>query len=277
MVPLNIASLSSSSTYGNAYIVWEDSKRPILIDCGMSLKRMVASLEALGMTPRDLAALFITHEHSDHVRALCLKNPLPEKYHIPVYASRGFWEWYLNYRGYRIDLSLVNVVESGQRVRTEGYRVQAFSKPHDALDPLGFIVEGSTGRVCFVMDLGHVPYPLEALLRGTEYLFFESNHDVDMELRSGRPRPLIDRVLGAQGHLSNTQAADSISRLATKDTREIVLCHLSIDCNSPEVALTAVQSGLKRAGLSPVLSVAPPGELAVYGSGRAVSHSRASS
>jgi len=260
-----IASLSSSSVYGNAYLVWEDQERPILIDCGLSLRRLRRCLEALGMEPEDVAALFITHEHTDHVKAMCLKTPIAEKFGIPVYASRGFWKWYRAYYGIYIDPSLVKPVEHNQRIKIAGYSVQAFSKPHDAEEPLGFIVQGSCERAAFVMDLGHVPPGLSSLVRGVENLVFEANHDVEMEKASGRPAALIARVLGSLGHLSNTQAAVALSGLVTRDTKQVILAHLSIDCNTPELARHAVEMSLARAGLSPEVKVAPPGGLAVYG------------
>lgn len=262
-----IASLSSSSTYGNAYLVWEDSKRPILIDCGVSLRRLTTSLKDLGMTPRDLACILITHEHADHVKAMCLKTPIGQRFGIPVYGSRGFWTWYEEYYPGHFDASLRKVVEPGQRIKLDGYGIQAFLKPHDARDPLGFIIEGESERAAFVMDLGHVPPGLISLLRGIERLVFESNHDVEMEKSSGRPWPLILRVLGANGHLSNVQAAQAISEIVTRDNKEVILAHLSLDCNTSELALETVKNVLSRKGLNCRISVAPACEMKVFHGG----------
>ena len=89
---MQIASLSSSSTSGNSYVVWDDGCRPILVDCGVPIRRLVSSLNEFGILPEDVAGIFITHEHSDHVRAMCLVTPLAQKYRIPVYAALGFWD-----------------------------------------------------------------------------------------------------------------------------------------------------------------------------------------
>jgi phosphoribosyl 1,2-cyclic phosphodiesterase len=114
------------------------------------------------------------------------------------------------------------------------------------------------------MDLGHVPDSIERVLTGLTHLVFESNHDVQMERESGRPYYLIRRVLGDLGHLSNGQAAESLSRMVTADTRQVILAHLSIDCNTPEIAKDAVGASLSSAGRNVALHTAPPGELAVY-------------
>lgn len=255
-----VASLSSSSTYGNAYVVWDENARPVLIDCGLSLKRMVSGLGCLGFRPQDVQALFITHEHSDHVKAMCLKHPFPERYQIPVFSSRGFWNWYLAH-GTHIDSALIRTVSHLQRVKLDGVQVMAFRKPHDAAEPLGFIVESSSGKTALVMDLGHLPGQLEGLLRDSTCLVLESNHDVDMEISSGRPWPLVQRVIGEYGHLSNDQASGALERLVTKNTKAVVLAHLSIDCNTPEKALCSARKALRS---ETGLYVCPAGEVNVF-------------
>lgn len=262
---MRLASISSSSTRGNAYLVWGGSSRPVLIDCGISIRRLVCALRELGMEPRDLAGLFITHEHSDHIGAMCLATPVAQKFGIPVYSSQGFWRWYREKRGYHLDPSLVRVISHGETAVVGGTSVTAFAKPHDAAEPLGFVVEIEGERASFAMDLGHVPEPVERMLHGSEYLVFESNHDVEMERNSGRPLYLIRRVLGNLGHLSNDQAGEALSGLVTRGTREVVLAHLSIDCNTPEMAVGVVSSCLSRCGKSCKVSAAPAGSLAVYG------------
>lgn len=262
---MHIISLSSSSNHGNAYIVWEGSKRPLLIDCGMSLRRLVQGLSAVGMVPEDLAGVFITHEHIDHVRAMCLKTPFPQKFGIPVYASAGFWTWFNACQCSYIDPCLINCVKNGWKGSIAGYTVQAFLKPHDAKEPMGYRVDGSSSSAGFVMDLGYVPPQVEGVLKGAEYLVFEANHDIDMEINSGRPRFLIQRVMGELGHLSNDQAADSLSRLVTSETKQVILAHLSMDCNCPETAVEVVGQKLSQLGHCPDLAAAPPGSVAAYG------------
>jgi phosphoribosyl 1,2-cyclic phosphodiesterase len=216
------------------------------------------------MEPRDVAGMFITHEHSDHIRSMCLRTPAPQRFEFPVFASPGFWKWYDGRLARYIDPELRRVLVPGQSVQVSGMTVQAFSKPHDAADPLGFVVESQGERAGFVMDLGHVPERLETILRGLDHLVFESNHDVEMERNSGRPWFLIRKVLGDLGHLSNEQASTSLVNIVTAGTRQVILAHLSVECNTPEMARDAVLSALAAAGKRPAIHTAPPGDLAVY-------------
>ena len=260
---MQIASLSSSSTSGNSYVVWDDGCRPILVDCGVPIRRLVSSLNEFGILPEDVAGIFITHEHSDHVRAMCLVTPLAQKYRIPVYAAPGFWDWYSSY-SCRLDKDLMRTIKAGEVVQVSGASVKAFRKPHDALEPLGFVVECGGEAAGFAMDLGHVTQEVEDCLTGLDHLVFESNHDVDMEKNSGRPWHLIRRVLGRLGHLSNDQAAEALSRIVTSGTRQVILAHLSTECNTPEIAKRVVSQSLKRSGKSPSVHVAPAREIALF-------------
>ncbi len=259
-----IATLSSSSTRGNAYLAWDDNTRPILIDCGISIRRLVRGLDHLGMKPEDIGGLFVTHEHSDHISAMCLVTPVAEKFRIPVYSSPGFWSWYQDKVGRHIDSALIRAIRPGETVCLGGISVRAFAKPHDAVEPLAFTVESGGQRAAFVTDLGYVPEAIQEGMAGSDYLVFESNHDVDMERNSGRPIYLIRRVLGNLGHLSNDQAGESLARLVTPRTRKVVLAHLSIDCNTPEIAQQAVSGRLLQEGKCCHVAVAPPGDVAIF-------------
>lgn len=265
VIVMRIFSLSSSSSYGNAYVVWEDSKRPLLIDCGLSLRQLVNALTEIGLSPEDIAAIFVTHEHSDHVRAMCLKTPFAQKFNIPVFASFGFWKWFQARHPGCLDPCLVHCIEDQQRVEISGYTVHGFLKPHDANEPMGYRIDGVSSSVGFAMDLGYVPPSVKNLLRGIEYLVFEANHDVEMEINSGRPRFLIQRVMGKFGHLSNDDAADALSRLVTPYTKQVILSHLSIDCNCPEIAERVVGDKLKACGYKPDIKVAPARGVSGFG------------
>jgi phosphoribosyl 1,2-cyclic phosphodiesterase len=229
------------------------------------MRRLVNALADIDLAPQDIAAVFITHEHSDHIKAMCLKTPFPQKFKVPVFASPGFWEWFRARHGSCIDPSLVHCIEHNGRVNIAGYTVHGFRKPHDAREPMGYRVDGTSSSAGFVMDLGHVPSSIDQLLRGIEYLVFEANHDVEMEINSGRPWSLIRRVMGKLGHLSNDEAADALSRLVTPSTKQVILTHLSIDCNCPETALKVVSDKLEACGHKPGIRVAPPRGVSAFG------------
>jgi phosphoribosyl 1,2-cyclic phosphodiesterase len=262
---VHIASLASSSGGGNAYLVWSKSSRPVLIDCGISLRKLTGCLAEIGMSPKDVCALFVTHEHTDHVKSLCLKNPVAQKFGFPAYASPGFWQWYFSRLGTsRLSKEYVKCISPMETVTVDNMRITALAKPHDAREPLAYLFECEGERTGVVMDLGYFPEHLVSALRGVENLVFEANHDVGMERNSGRPYYLIKRVLSDRGHLSNEQSGEALSMIVTSNTKKVVLAHLSEDCNTPERAKTTITTYLKKTGVSPVIEVAPARTMKVF-------------
>lgn len=250
-----IVSLASSSVYGNAYLIGWGSTY-LLVDCGVSLRRLEQSLASLGVAPQSLAGIVLTHEHGDHIRALQLKTPFSTKYNLPVYAPRELWAASL--RGLTGIQGHVLTADSTQQIGC--LQVSAYGKSHDAIRPLMFRVTAPDG-VCaaVVTDLGEVTQEVYRGAQNADYLIFESNHDRQMELDSGRPYMLIRRVLGRFGHLSNDEAGSALAELVGERTRGIMLAHLSLDCNRPELAVRTVTPYLRRAGFSGLLTVAPAG------------------
>lgn len=265
---LAFASLASSSVYGNAYLI-SGAGSSVLIDCGLSRRGLEQGLAHLGVPPASLGAIFITHEHTDHTRSLCLKTSFAEKHRIPVFAGREVWRTF-GY-GYGLCAELREEVEDGDEVAVGDLRIAALDKPHDSVEPLCYRVSLATQdwhSVAVVTDLGHLPRTLGESLRGASALILESNHDVGMEQTSGRPWHLIQRVLGNLGHLSNEQAAEAALRLATPATTQITLAHLSLDCNRPDLALEAVEESLRRRGLVPSVEALPAGGISrIYHTG----------
>lgn len=262
---LSFWSLSSSSTFGNAYLIENSSGTRILIDCGVPLRRLEAALLDLGVAPETLSAVFITHDHTDHVRALTPKKPFAARHGIPVYATGAFWEsWRFDWHDSLGELA--ETIEPGRPVCVENagnsatgpLRVIAVEKPHDAPCPVGYIIEGGKERLAVLTDLGHMPENIIRAAHGVDHLIIESNHDRDMELRSNRHWYLKQRVLGPRGHLSNDQAADALKAIVTASTKTVLLAHLSLECNLPDLAQNTAASALSRTGFGGRLLVAPP-------------------
>jgi phosphoribosyl 1,2-cyclic phosphodiesterase len=248
-------SLSSSSVFGNSYYVETPDGVRLLLDCGVPLRRLERCLAIIGVEPSSVTALFITHGHRDHTAALDLKHPFAQRYRIPVYATGGFWR--TSGAKTHLEPDLRRHVVPGRPVDLGRCRVEPFLKPHDAAEPVGYTVRSSGRALSIATDLGCVPESVSDAVKDSDYLILESNHDRDMELNSGRSRRLIERVLSDVGHLSNDQAARALSRVVSRRTRLVLLSHLSIECNTPDLALRAA-----RAALSPrcdtVIEVAPP-------------------
>ncbi len=251
---LHYRSLASSSRYGNAYLV-RSPQRCVLIDCGMPCRRLEEALSACGVSPVSLDAIFVTHEHGDHIRALALKRPFSHRHQIPVYGPSDFWRLWAN-KGWCCRYS--QVIEPGQTLELGDMEISCFGKPHDTVQPVGYQVQTRHERLAILTDLGHLPAAVVPWLRGNEHLVLESNYDPQLQESSGRPRSLIERVTGERGHLSNPQAAGALLDLVTSTTQTILLAHLSLDCNTPGRAATSARRALDQVSFSGRLAVAPP-------------------
>lgn len=233
----------ASGSSGNAAVVSSDGVH-ILLDAGISCRRIVTGLRALGLEPEALSAVLITHTHSDHIGGLAV---FAGHYDVPIYASRVTRDS-LERRipGIRGHLRVLEEEASFGPVT-----VTPFPTSHDAPGSQGYRV----GDVGVLTDTGYVTPAAEEALLGAPLLLLEANHDVET-LRAGPyPYPLKQRILGDEGHLSNDAAAAFARECALAGTREIVLAHLSKENNTPNLALDAVGGALE--GLDVTLSVAP--------------------
>ena len=259
---IRYTSLASSSAYGNAYLV-EGGGTRLLIDCGARQRRLVADLARLGVDPATLDAVLLTHEHADHTYGLGLRRPLAAGHGVPLYAHPDVWRHCAAAQNYleRAGLSLSDelYLRPGAHLTIGAMTVIPFRTPHDAVCSLGFVIACGHQRLGLATDLGHVSAEVADNLCGCTHLVIESNHDRRLELDSGRPWPLVQRVLGANGHLSNRQTADALADLVGGMTRSILLAHLSLDCNRPELALTAAGGRLRASGWRGSLWAAPAG------------------
>ncbi len=250
-------SLASCSKAGSAYLIQGGDGTRVLVDCGLGIRRLEARLREAGAEPGSLDGVLVTHDHGDHVAALRLVNPFTRKYAVPLYASRSLIRTLSLGSEHHRRLGETVPVRAGKLFRVGGFDVVPFAKSHDAPEPLGFLLSDAEASLAVVTDLGKVDRETVRLLGGATHLIFESNHDVDLELNSGRPYHLIRRVLGEHGHLSNEQAGMALAAIAGADTRMVLLAHLSDECNTPELAWRTVSGYLDKAGYAGGLSVAP--------------------
>ncbi len=267
---MRFCSLASSSKAGSAYLIEGGDGTRVLVDCGLGIRKLEARLWEAGANPDSLAGVLVTHDHADHVGALRLRHPFTAKHLVPLFGSRTLIES-LGYdwgTGRSRALGETQAVRAGRTFRVGGLEVTAFRKSHDAPEPLGFLLTDGVEQVAVATDLGVVGRDLVSLLRGSTYLIFESNHDVEMEINSGRPVHLIRRVLGDHGHLSNEQAGEALARIVGPETRMVLLAHLSDECNVPELAHATVSRYLEEAGYGRGLGIAPMfGRSCLFGDG----------
>ncbi len=239
---LRICILGSGSSGNCTYIA--SASTAILIDAGLSARTIVQRLESIGASVEGVRGICVSHEHSDHTTGL---RVLHQKRGIPLYANRGTAEALGRDDDLR-DLSW-NVFTTGSPFTVGDISVEPFSVPHDAYEPVGFVVHCGTSRVGVVTDMGTATTLVRERLRGCRALVVESNHDEQM-LRDCQNRPwhLKQRILGRQGHLSNQSAAALLVEIASPQLDIVFLAHLSKDCNTPELARQTTHDTLFKAG-----------------------------
>ena len=239
----------ASGSSGNA-LVLNGSGGRVLVDAGISCRRIAQSLTALGLELRDLDAILITHTHSDHISGL---QTLLKRTDCPVYAAPAAGRDLLR----RLVLLAGRLRDAEGTFSVRDCAVTAFPTSHDSPGSCGFRFDTPDGSFGLLTDSGVVTPEAEAVLPGVALAVLEANHDVET-LRSGPyPYYLKRRILGPEGHLKNEDAAAFAVTLARAGAREIVLAHLSRENNTPAMALRAAETALRAAGLSPRLSAAP--------------------
>ena len=237
----------ASSSSGNSALV-RCGNTALLLDAGISARRVVQSLALLGMTPDALDAVLITHEHSDHVSGIAT---LTKKYAIPVYASRGTAHFLPQAAG------ALRIFDAGDIFAVGELEIHSFRTSHDAADSVDYRIDAPDGSLGALTDTGYVTDAAARTLEGVDTLLLEANHDVEM-LKSGPyPYHLKRRILGEHGHLSNHAAADFALHCVKHGTTDILLAHLSAENNTPEAAEYTVARRLQADGCSVRLGVAP--------------------
>jgi phosphoribosyl 1,2-cyclic phosphodiesterase len=237
--------LGSGSSGNCAYL--ETPETRLLIDAGLSGRQIRQRLLGLGRAPESLTGILVTHEHTDHTQGL---GVLAGKLNLPVYCNRLTCEAIERQLQTRLEF---RVFATGASFAVGDVEVDTFTVPHDASDPVGFLVRTTAGRIGFLTDLGHATKLILERVRGANALLLETNHDVQL-LHDDVKRPwsVKQRILSRHGHLSNDAAAQVAEEVVSAELRHLFLGHLSRDCNRPELACRVVGESLRRAGATHV-------------------------
>jgi len=231
---MRFASLGSGSK-GNATLI-QNNSTTIMVDCGFSVRETEKRLERLNQAPSDITALFVTHEHGDHIRGV---GPFARKYNLPVCMTRGTAKW--NGLGEIPNLRYISVEEN---IEIGDLCINSYTVPHDANEPCQFIFTTNKSRFAMLTDVGHCTQYIKEQLKNCDALLLECNHDRTMLFNGTYPTSLKERVAGLYGHLSNEQASELLNEIQHDKLLSVSVAHVSEKNNSKELALKCLQSVL---------------------------------
>ncbi len=231
---INIASGSK----GNCTVI-QTSETTLLLDCGLGINELVKRLNNVGIDPKQINAIIITHEHGDHIKGL---QSFTRRFKKPIYAHADIWQ--------NLEKNIGDIANTCERSFTSlpfiigNIQISPFCVSHDSLNCQGFSFTCGKAKFSYATDLGYVSGEVFNNLVGSKLIFIEANHDLEMLKNSFYPAYLKARIKSNNGHLSNNQCADAIVALARTGTRFFALCHLSENNNTPELAFGTVANAL---------------------------------
>lgn len=226
-----LASLGSGSK-GNATLI-ASREALIMVDCGLGIRDATARMARLGIVPSALDAILLTHEHGDHIKGV---RSFARRYDLPVYGTAGTWVG-----GKLNDIHDYRFIVPEKKFSIADLEIDPITVPHDAREPVQFVVNAGQHRIGLLTDLGHITPHIQQRFAGCDALFLECNHDLRMLAEGPYPPMLKRRVGGNWGHLANTQAKALLAYWGTDRLQHIIAAHLSDKNNRPELAIDALR------------------------------------
>lgn len=234
---MKLCSIASGSSGNCIYVGNTDTH--LLVDTGISKKRIEESLEKLGVAGNELHGILVTHEHSDHIQGL---GVFCRKYHIPIYATKGTIQGILQCKTVGdVPEKLFREIKSDMEYTLGSMCIKPFAISHDANQPTGFRIEDGEKKVAIATDLGQYDDYIIGKLKQLDAIVLEANHDTHMLEVGPYPYYLKQRVLGCQGHLSNELSGRLLCQILHPNLKHIILGHLSRENNFPELAYETVK------------------------------------
>ncbi len=235
----------ASGSEGNCALVEDSQGNGILVDAGISMRRIGNHLAEIGRGFERILAILISHEHSDHLRGAAV---LARRMDLPIYASEGTITLVKRHLPHYTRFFSLN----GHVLQFGELRIEAFPVTHDASETMGFAITEGDRKLSIATDLGHVDLVTMEYLKDCDALIIEANHDLNMLIEGPYPWDLKQRIKSHHGHLSNAQAAEALTKVAGPRLKQVVLAHLSQENNRPDLALKEVKTQLSKAGISHV-------------------------
>ncbi len=231
---LNFYSLFSGSS-GNSLLVHTEHTH-ILVDAGVSSKKIESALQELAIDPSTLDGILITHEHADHVQGL---GTFAKKFHVPVFVNQKTLDAMPKQKE-KIAEEQIHLFTNEEKFEINDLQIKPFAIPHDAINPCGFNICKDNKKMSIATDIGHMTNGIIKNLENSDFILLESNYDPEVLMYSRYPYPLKNRIAGPTGHLSNEAAGKTISYLLTSGLKQVMLGHLSKESNFPELAYKTV-------------------------------------
>ncbi len=235
--------LASGSTGNSIYI--ENDSGAYLVDAGLTAKRIEAQLAKIGRSMKNVNAIFVTHEHSDHIKGV---GVLARKHGVPIYANQKTWQAMDGLVG---DISLEQRFQFDmETVHSFGsISIESFAVSHDSVDPMFYVFHEDDRKLAIITDTGYVSDRMKGIIKSADSFVFESNHDIGM-LQMGRyPWSVKRRILSDVGHVSNEDAAIAMNDVIEQKETQIYLSHLSRDNNMKDLARMSVEQTLQTCGI----------------------------
>lgn len=247
MDDVKIYTLCSGSSGNSCYIKCAETE--FLIDAGSSMRATEKALSELGSSLKNIKAIFVTHEHSDHIKGLKM---ISKYYSVPVYAAKGTAEFLLG----DVPNELLTVFSVGDVLSLEDVTVRSFETPHDSRMSTGYIIEYNGRQFGYATDMGMLSLKIANMLADCEAAVVEANYDLSMLKNGPYPYYLKKRIESNIGHLDNKDCARLVSYMASHCTKRVLLAHLSKENNTPELALDTVCEKLANENVTAEVAVA---------------------
>ena len=232
---MEFCALASGSS-GNCFFVKEGNDS-ILVDAGISAKRIVKELEKIKQKPESIKALFVTHEHIDHIRGI---DVFSRNHKIPVYATKKTADFL------SVNDDFLNIIRNNESIKIGKLNIQAFQKSHDGVDPVSYVMESKDKILPVITDIGFACKNVIEHVSCADSVILESNHDIEMLKNGPYPSFLKHRILSEKGHLSNYDAALLLLEHGKSKMKHIVLSHVSESNNTEELAFQTIKHLLEQ-------------------------------